>query len=190
MTPGWTLKRVQRTTPLPSFLVRLCIRFSMPVPALNAQSSPVDEGRVLVGGNANRATTSVDSDASSDDGTTQFALTPTGQYLVVPGLPSGAAFVFETHGNRRARRVGGRPCATTGDSGSVPFHTAPPDPYEQHTEVQASRCGAAVLPVGRRQIAAGVGVAESGSKDGTRWLVLYQLVRVSSVAQSAELVDL
>ncbi len=66
----------------------------MPVPALNAQSSPVDEGSVLVGGNANLATTSVDSDASSDDGTTQFALNPTGQYLIVPGVAVGGNMLF------------------------------------------------------------------------------------------------
>lgn len=37
---------------------------------------------------------------------------------------------------------------------------------------------------------AGVDVCESERKDSIRWLVLQQLVRVSPVAQSAELVDL
>lgn len=114
MTSGSTLRRVQRTTPLPTFLVCLCILFSTPLSASHAQNSPVDQGSVLIGGNASLTSTAIDSDVTTDGRTTQFILNPTSQYLIIPGVAVGGdvLFGYASDDNASVTRYGIGPAVT------------------------------------------------------------------------------
>lgn len=128
MASSSSFQRVQHITQRLSFLAGLCILFSTSLSVSYAQNSPVDQGSVLVGGDASLTSTAADSDAASDDRTTQFVLNPTSQYFIIPGVAVGGdvLFGYASDGNASVTRYGIGPAATyffgRGDERSIyPF---------------------------------------------------------------------